>query len=65
MISGSRVSAEMRGLLVELLAFAALGTIADVVPLVGENRVLAKFGLVRAKHSPFIGLRALVEAALH
>ncbi len=52
-----------RNLLVELLAFAALGTIADVVPLVGENRVIARFGLVRAKHSSFIGLRALVEAS--
>ncbi len=61
--AGSRVPKETRELLVELLAFAALGTIADVVPLVGENRVLARFGLVRARHSPFIGLRALVEAS--
>jgi single-stranded-DNA-specific exonuclease len=52
-----------RELLLSLLAFAALGTIADVVPLVGENRVLARFGLGRIKHSPFPGLRALVEAA--
>ncbi len=60
---GSKVGQETRELLVELLAFAALGTIADVVPLVGENRVLARFGLVRAKHSPFTGLKALVEAS--
>ena len=61
--NGARVSPEMRNLLVELLAFAALGTIADIVPLVGENRVLACYGLVRARKSPFIGLRALVEAS--
>lgn len=58
-----RVAEPVRNLLVELLAFAALGTIADIVPLVGENRVIARFGLVRARHSPFVGLRALVEAA--
>jgi len=58
-----RLSASMRSLLIDMLAFAALGTIADVVPLVGENRVIARFGLGRIKHSPFTGLRALVEAA--
>jgi single-stranded-DNA-specific exonuclease len=52
-----------RELLLALLAFAALGTIADVVPLVGENRVLARFGLGRIKQAPFPGLRALVEAS--
>lgn len=60
---GPRVGKDLRELLVELLTFAALGTIADVVPLVGENRVLARFGLVRAKGSPLTGLRALVEAS--
>ncbi len=60
---GQRASPQVRGLLVELLAFAALGSIADVVPLVGENRIIARFGLARIKHSPLEGLRALVEAA--
>lgn len=60
---GSKVSIEMRKVLLDLLAFAALGTIADVVPLHGENRVLAAFGLGRIKHSPIAGLRALVEAS--
>lgn len=52
-----------RDLLLGLLGFAALGTIADVVPLVGENRVLARFGLGRVKGSPFEGLAALVNAS--
>ncbi|MEO1534402.1 MAG: DHHA1 domain-containing protein, partial [Planctomycetota bacterium] len=47
----------------DLLAFTALGSIADVVPLVDENRVLTRFGMGRIKHSPFEGLRALVEAS--
>lgn len=58
-----RVNPALRSLLVELLAFAALGVVADVVPLLGENRVIARFGLARIKHSPLTGLRALVEAS--
>jgi single-stranded-DNA-specific exonuclease len=59
----ARVTPELRSLLLELLAFAALGSIADVVPLVGENRILARHGLGRIKHSSNPGLRALVEAS--
>ena len=43
---------------------AALGTLADVVPLVGENRVIARHGLAGLSRGPHtIGLRALLEAA--
>ncbi|MCE2966854.1 MAG: single-stranded-DNA-specific exonuclease RecJ [Phycisphaerales bacterium] len=58
-----RVAPALRALLVELLPLVALGTIADVAPLLGENRVLTRFGLERMKTSPLIGLRALVQAA--
>lgn len=58
-----KVGEKMRSLLLDLLALAALGTIADVVPLVGENRVIARFGLSRVKASPLVGLRALVDAS--
>lgn len=60
---GDKVSEKMRALLLDLLALAALGTIADVVPLVGENRVIARFGLSRIKSSPLVGMKALVEAS--
>jgi single-stranded-DNA-specific exonuclease len=60
---GKKAEPGIRQLLVELLAFAALGAIADIVPLVGENRVIAKYGLVRVKHSGFLGLKALVDAS--
>jgi single-stranded-DNA-specific exonuclease len=43
---------------------AAIGTLADVVPLVGENRVIAKLGLgslSSGRHT--VGLRALLEAS--
>ena len=41
----------------------ALGTIADVVPLVGENRVLARLGLDRLNAAPRLGLSALIEVS--
>jgi single-stranded-DNA-specific exonuclease len=41
---------------------AAIGTLADVVPLVGENRVIAKLGLDQLSRGPHrVGLRALLE----
>ena len=60
---GERVTPTLRTLLVELLGPCALGVIADVVPLVDENRVIARFGLGRVRTSPIEGLRALVEAS--
>jgi single-stranded-DNA-specific exonuclease len=41
---------------------AAIGTLADVVPLVGENRIIAKLGLEMLSKGPHkIGLRALLD----
>lgn len=43
---------------------AAIGTLADVVPLVGENRVIAKLGLDMLSLGPHkVGLRALLDVA--
>jgi single-stranded-DNA-specific exonuclease len=43
---------------------AAIGTLADVVPLVGENRVIAKLGLQMLSKGPHkVGLRALIDVA--
>ena len=47
----------------EFLDVVALGTIADVVPLVGENRVLARLGLDRLNQLQRPGLSALVEVS--
>jgi single-stranded-DNA-specific exonuclease len=41
---------------------AAIGTLADVVPLVGENRVIAKLGLEMLTRGPHkVGLRSLLD----
>jgi single-stranded-DNA-specific exonuclease len=43
---------------------AAVGTLADVVPLVGENRVIARLGLASLSQGPHtIGLRSLLDAS--
>ena len=47
----------------DYLDIVAIGTIADVVPLIGENRVLARAGLSRIAQSQRLGLRALIEVA--
>ncbi|HEU5051079.1 MAG TPA: single-stranded-DNA-specific exonuclease RecJ [Gemmatimonadales bacterium] len=44
-----------------LLDYVALATVADVVPLTGENRILVKHGLRVLGDSRWSGLRALVE----
>lgn len=43
--------------------FATLATTADIVPLVGENRVLTKIGLERINASPRPGIRALIDSS--
>ena len=47
----------------ELIALAAIGTIADMVPLVGPNRSIAKFGLNVLNKNKHVGLDALMKDA--
>jgi single-stranded-DNA-specific exonuclease len=50
-------------LLPSFLKMVAIATIADAVPLVGENRVFAKLGLDGLRHPVNLGLKALLEAS--
>lgn len=61
--NGARVSESMRAVLLDMLALAALGTIADIVPLVGENRLIARHGLARLRSTQLVGLGTLIEVA--
>lgn len=45
------------------LDIVALGTVADVVPLVGENRILVREGLRKINESPNLGIKALISVA--
>lgn len=63
-LSGSdRVGDTFRDLLMEMLPLAALGTIADVVPLIGENRIIVRHGLRGLARTALPGPRALIDAA--
>jgi single-stranded-DNA-specific exonuclease len=47
----------------DYLDLVAMGTVADLVPLHGENRILARFGLRTLEETRRPGLRALMEVA--
>ncbi|HXI12451.1 MAG TPA: single-stranded-DNA-specific exonuclease RecJ [Thermoanaerobaculia bacterium] len=53
--SGSSMS------LLSLMKIAALGTVADVAPLIGENRTIVSLGLKGLSHSTNFGLSALLR----
>ena len=60
---GEKVNETLREVLLDGVALAALGVIADVVPLQDENRILVRYGLGRLKSKPPLGVQAIIEAA--
>jgi single-stranded-DNA-specific exonuclease len=56
-----RVGEAMRTFLMRAVGLAAIGTVADVVPLVDENRILVRHGLNCLRHYPTPGLLALEQ----
>ena len=60
---GKRASPVMREFLIGAMGLAAIGTIADVVPLRGENRLLVKFGLKSLRERATPGLKSLLKVA--
>ncbi len=61
--AGTRVRPEFREYLLNAMAFVAMGTIADVVPLTGENRAIVSFGLRALSESRAPGVQALLQSA--
>ena len=60
---GRKASPELKAFLEEATAYVAIATVCDVVPLVDENRVFARFGLKALETSDSPGLRALCKVA--
>jgi single-stranded-DNA-specific exonuclease len=58
---GRRASPGVRESLLDALSLVAIGTVADVVPLEGENRALVRFGLRALAATRRPGVRALLE----
>ncbi|MBI3856269.1 MAG: single-stranded-DNA-specific exonuclease RecJ, partial [Planctomycetes bacterium] len=62
-----RVGAKQRpgfeGFILDAMGLAALGTIADVCPLIGENRIYVRYGLDALRACRGKGLRSLLELA--
>ncbi|MEZ5950954.1 MAG: single-stranded-DNA-specific exonuclease RecJ [Planctomycetaceae bacterium] len=61
--NGQRASERMRNFLKTAVGLAMIGTVADVVPLVGENRMIVKYGLETLRKQAGTGLRALLQVS--
>ena len=60
---GGRVRPDLHEFLVEAMAYVAVATVCDVVPLVDENRILGHFGLRSLGNAEHAGLAALLAVA--
>ncbi len=60
---GRKATPRMREFLKQAVGLAALGTVADVVPLRGENRIIVRYGLTSLREQSSIGMKALMKIA--
>ena len=58
-----KVRDDLRSHIRDCMAIASLGTIADVVPLIDENRVITRFGLEHLRKVPWPGVAHLLNVA--
>ncbi|MHC4228752.1 MAG: single-stranded-DNA-specific exonuclease RecJ, partial [Planctomycetota bacterium] len=61
--SGRRLEPRLREYMLSATSLAAMGTVADIVDLRGENRVLTSYGLKALPDSKLSGIQALIETA--
>ncbi|MGD8786583.1 MAG: single-stranded-DNA-specific exonuclease RecJ [Phycisphaerales bacterium] len=60
--SGKKLEPRLRDFMINATSLAAMGTIADIVDLRGENRVLTSYGLRTLPQSKLPGIQALIES---
>ena len=61
--TNGQTRSDLREFLLNATTLAAMGTIADVVDLRGENRILANYGLKALNQSKLVGISALIRSA--
>jgi single-stranded-DNA-specific exonuclease len=59
----SRIGGDGEELLLSYMQYVTLATIADIVPLTYENRIIVKLGLELINTTPLPGIRTLIESA--
>jgi single-stranded-DNA-specific exonuclease len=59
--ASKKVGPRMREFLMQAMGLVSLATVADVVPLVDENRVLVRHGLLSLRERPGLGLAAMMK----
>ncbi len=60
---GKKLEPGLRDFMLNATSLAAMGTVADVVPLLGENRILTSYGLKVLPKCRLPGIQALIETA--
>jgi single-stranded-DNA-specific exonuclease len=61
--SGQRLEPTLREFMINATSLAAMGTVADIVDLRGENRALTSYGLKALPECKLSGIQALIESA--
>ncbi len=62
---GPKVTPRYKEFLLDAVALASLGVVADVVPLLDENRILVRYGLHRLREAPPLGAAGAVPGGGH
>jgi single-stranded-DNA-specific exonuclease len=60
---GPRLEPRLRDFMLNATGLAALGTVADIMDLRGENRIMSSYGLKALPESKLPGIQALIESA--
>ena len=61
--AGQKLQPHLRDFMLNATSLAAMGTIADIVDIRGENRILTSYGLKSLSQSSLSGVQALIESA--
>ena len=61
--AGRKLDPQLREFMLNAVSLAAMGTVADIMDLRGENRVLTSYGLKSLQHCKLCGIQALIDSA--